>query len=269
MTNRAPVSDLLATSRVPNLDRRTVLSGFAAALLAIRAEAFPSPTSASDTWDKTLPDDDEDTRSDSPDDAGLEGIARMEAWMVGDIPGVAVPDPSWTFVVSNASNFGFYAPPDWRYSETLQQTPREFDYGYVTRGGAISPDGEATFLIIDFQLLMDTMTMDEFIDTTLGELAGEEQIELVSERSLSFLAEDDARFTGVRFADLAATMQTFGSTYRDPSTRVESSSYSTTIQIGPADRFDELATDYFLPMISNFQRFSGGSEATPTPTPEP
>ena len=269
MTNQLRASDLASPARVPNLDRRTFLSGFAAALLAIRAGAFPSPTSASDTWDKTLPDDDEDTRSDSPDDAGLEGIARMEAWMVGDIPGVAVPDPSWTFVVSNASNFGFYAPPDWRYSETLQQTPREFDYGYVTRGGAISPDGEVAFLIIDFQLLMDTMSMDAFIETTLDELVGEEPIEFVSERSRSFLTEDDARFTGIRFADRAATMQTVGSTFRDPLARVESSSYGTTIQIGPADRFDELVADYFLPMISNFQRFSGGSEATPTPTPEP
>lgn len=269
MTNQLRASDLASPARVPNLDRRTFLSGFAAALLAIRAGAFPSPTSASDTWDKTLPDDDEDTRSDSPDDAGLEGIARMEAWWVGDISGVAIPDPSWNFVMSNASNFGFYAPADWRYSETLQQTPREFDYGYVTRGGAISPDGEATFLIIDFQLLMDTMSMDAFIETTLDELVGEEPIEFVSERSRSFLTEDDARFTGIRFADRAATMQTVGSTFRDPLARVESSSYGTTIQIGPADRFDELVTDYFLPMISNFQRFSGGSEATPTPTPEP
>ena len=269
MTNRLRASDLAAPSRVRNPDRRTVLSGVAAALLGIGAGMLPSSVAASDNQDKRSPGDSTSDHAYSPDDAGLAGIALMEAWMVGDIPGVAVPDPSWTFVMSNASNFGFYAPADWRYSETLQQTPREFDYGYVTRGGAISPDGEVAFLIIDFQLLMDTMSMDAFIETTLDELVGEEPIEFVSERSRSFLTEDDARFTGIRFADRAATMQTVGSTFRDPLARVESSSYGTTIQIGPADRFDELVTDYFLPMISNFQRFSGGSEATPTPTPEP
>ena len=230
---------------------------------------LPAFVAASDTRDKQSSNDNTSDHASSTDDAGLAGIALMEAWWVGTTPGVAVPDPSWTFVMSNASNFGLYAPADWRYSETLQQTPREFDYGYVTRGSAFSPDGDAAFLIIDFQLLMDTMSMDEFIDTTLKELAGEEPIEFVSERSRSFVAEDDARFTGIRFADRAATMQTVGSTFRDPLARVESSSYGTTIQIGPADRFDELVTDYFLPMISNFQRFSGGSEATPTPTPEP
>ncbi|MEZ4497160.1 MAG: hypothetical protein R2845_10365 [Thermomicrobiales bacterium] len=63
-------------------------------------------------------------------------------------------------------------------------------------------------------------------------------------------------------------MQAIGSTFRDPITRVECAVVMQhNDQIGPVDRFDELVTDYFLPMISNFQRFSDSSEATPTPEP--
>lgn len=275
-SRRSSNSSPPATSGPRRINRRRALSRLGFTTAAIAAGLPLISGVAADEWDKTIGDED-DLRSASAesqsDSASVEvhaGVALLQGWMTGEVAGVPISDPSWRFLISEVGNYGFYAPPDWSFSETYDQTPRGFDFGYISTTQSVSPENDALFMVYDFFLFKDIMQMDEFIEQTLDVLAGDESLEIVVEQSLSFFSEDDARFTGVQIGDTIATMQTFGTTFSDAAAGIESSSYSSTIQIATTDRFDDYAIDYFFPMISNFQRFSGGGgDETPTPSPTP
>lgn len=270
--HHSPRVDLAKRNIQIRTTRRRVVRG--AGLLAASAlvRGSTSPAGAADDWDKSLPADDETATGGAHQDgtaAGLAGIELLKGWLTGEVAGVSITDPAWRFLISEVGNYGYYAPPDWSFAETYDQTPRGFDFGYISTTQSASPENDALFMVYDFFLFKDIMEIDAFIEQTLESLAGDESIEIISDVSLSFFTENDAKFTGVQIGDRIATMQTFGTIFSDVAAGIESSSYSSTIQIATVERFDTYATDYFLPMISNFQRFSGGGGETPTPSPTP
>jgi hypothetical protein len=246
------------------LNRRRLLlsaTGFVATLAALTAglrlagadEKKPPPDS----------DDDEQTGRDA---AGADGIALLQQWMEGDIPSATISDPGWTFAASQVGNYAFYIPEGWSASEETDPTPANYNDGFTTSTRLASPDEDAIFYVYDVALLPGVVTMEQFVTTTLQLLANGEEIELLVDERYTYLAPDDASFVAVRMADLIVTMQTFSSVF--VSSSLSTSSYSSTIQLGRTDDFNHLAADYFYPMLSNFERFSGGSgESTPTPTP--
>jgi hypothetical protein len=177
-----------------------------------------------------------------------------------------ISNPAWTFAVSQVGNYALYIPADWSASEETDPTPTDFDDGFTTSTRLASPDEDALFFVYDVALLPGVVTMEQFVTTTLQLLANDEEIEVLVDELYSFIAPDDASFVAVRIGDGIVTMQTFGSVFATSS--LSTSTYSSTIQVGAADDFDRLAADYFHPILSNFERFSGGSgESTPTPTP--
>lgn len=220
-------------------------------------------------WDKTFPDDEDDADSPAEESGnGEAGIALLQSWMEGDTRQVIVSDPGWVYTLSRVSNFALYVPTSWDFFEQSDPTPSNFADGFTTTSTVSSPENDAFFYVYDVALLPYLVTTKAFIQDVFETLADGKKIEVIVEEYDSLLAEDDAAFSAARIGDSIATIQAFGAVFNGQGTTT--SSYSSTIQIGAAAQFDALTEQYFLPMLSNFQRFSGGSgDPTPTPSPTP
>ena len=262
-----------SSDQAPNaLDRRRFLFGLLASGAALAT--ISSPTGyASHNQDKTFPDDEDEDEDD--DDSPVEGsgngeagIALLQSWMEGETRQVIVSDPGWVYTLSRVSNFAVYVPTSWDFFEQSDPTPGNFADGFTTTSTVSSPDDDALFYVYDVALLPYLVTTEAFVQSVFETLADGKDIELIEEEYDSLLAEDDAVFAAARIGDSIAAIQAFGSVFNSQGSAT--SSYSSTIQIGAAAQFNDLTEQFFLPMLSNFQRFSGGSgDPTPTPSPAP
>lgn len=225
--------------------------------------------------DKTFPDDEEEAEESTErgngantTNVGEAGVALLQSWMAGNVPKVDISDPGWTFTASQIGNYAFYIPTNWRYFEQSDPTPANFNDGFVTTTTIASPDDDAFFYVHDVALLPFVLTMEDFLQDLIGGMASGEEVDVIVEQYYSLIAPNDGSFAAARIAGNIVTLQTYGTYLNTPG--FVSSSYSVTIQVGKAEMFDDLARFIFLPMLSNFHRFSGGSgDSTPTPSPTP
>lgn len=240
--------------------RRSVLHIAAGAAAVATASVALSTRRASARPDVTLP------RNGGA--AGSYGVALIRSWFTGELLGTILPDPSWGTYLSQVGNYAFYYPSDWQITESTDPTPLDFSDGFITTTSVVSPDQGATFLVYDVSFLSGEITSRDFASDTIQRLAGDAEVEMMADDYLEIERGINAANTAARIDDTIVTMQTFGSTLPDVVNGGVESSFSSYIEIADADRFDELAETVFLPMIYNFQRFSGGGgEETPTPTP--
>ena len=258
--------------------RRGFLLGAAGVASALSVARMSIAAQSDFTYDDKTSGDRDDSGDNTPADgaidapagSGEQGVALLRSWMAGQITGVPISNPAWVFTVSQVGNYAFYIPGGWQVAEFTDPTPGDFSDGFTTTTRVDAPNDRATFYVYDVQALLRVVTMPEFAQGVADGLTGGSEFELLAEDYYSMLAPNDAAFFAIRFGEQIATMQAFGSVVGNQGSGLETSSYSSTIQVGRADRFDELVVDYFLPMLSNFQRFSGGSgDPTPTPTPTP
>lgn len=200
---------------------------------------------------------------------GEQGALLLQAWMMGEVTGSVPLDPTWAPFLSQVGNYMFYVPVDWRMSESTDPTPTDFSDGFITSTRAMAPDESAAFLVYDVGLLPYDYALDDFANETIRNLAGGDAFEIIAQQSRLFWENGVGMSIATRSDDGVAALQVFRSQLPDYSTGGIFTSFSTTIQIGGAEQFDELTRTAFLPMLAHLQRFSGGGGDDPTPTPTP
>jgi hypothetical protein len=262
------------TRLIAGLDRRTLLGMAGVASISIAAGTLPAYAQESSDRDgeareTTGRGNERDQPTEVPSSSdGAAGVALLKRFMEGTEPKSVISDPGWMFTISQIGNYAFYLPSTWRYEERTDPTPANFNDGFVTTTTLSSPEADAFFSIHDVGLLPFVMTMDEYLQDQIRFMAGNEPAEVFVEEYYSLVAPNDASFLAARIGPSVVTMQSYGSVLNTPG--LATSSYGSTIQVTSAAQFDDITERYFFPILSTYQRFSGGSgDSTPSPSPTP
>ncbi|MCC6705091.1 MAG: hypothetical protein IT334_09445 [Thermomicrobiales bacterium] len=260
--------------------RRNVILATASLAATLGVSRIRAGAQSEFTYDDKTLGGQEDDRSGRPNDednpastnggSGEKGALLLQAWMMGELTGTIPVDPTWIPFISQVGNYAFYTPGDWAISESGDPTPADFSDGVITSTQAIAPDQRAAFYVYDVALLPFEYALEDFVAETLRNLAGGDDFEIITQQGREFWDNGIGLSVAARSDDGIAALQVFRAQLPDQSTGGILTSFATTIQIGPAEEFDELVETTFLPMLSNLQRFGpGGDGDDPTPTPTP
>ena len=200
------------------------------------------------------------------DVAGLRGVEMLHAWARGEINrGVAPAPMGWALYVP-VRGAAFAYPPDWTVSEISDPDIADFYDGNPSGALVVAPDETAGVLMTNVTANAPTTATDAAW-AQLEQMAGRAKLTELVEDELPPVLQVTRTFAAARAGDMVYAVLAQAM----PDSVMGGTFLYLSLVAGPAEKFDDLTQEVFLPLLMSQVTGGpgGGGTATPTPTPTP
>lgn len=211
------------------VSRRGFLSGLGLGVAAAASVALPSGRALAARRD---------------DEAGLRGVEMLHAWARGEISrGVAPAPMGWALYVP-VRGAAFVYPPEWTVTEISDPDIADFYDGNPTGALVVAPDETAGVLMTNVTANAPTEATDAAW-AQLEQIAGRVKLTELVEDELPPILQVTRAFVAARAGDMVYAVLAQAM----PDSVMGGTFLYFSLVAGPADEFDDLTEEVFLPVL--------------------